>query len=58
MADPEIETRVVDYFIKHPSYSRDMVHVAAVACQIRDQLAEAGTVRFPLPAQKTISQSH
>ena len=58
MADPEIETRVADYFIKNPSYSRDAIHVAAVACGIGDELAEAGMVRVQIPAQKTISHSH
>ena len=58
MADPEIEKRVADYFIKNPSYSRDAIHVAAVACRIRDELAEAGKVRVPTPATKTGSHSH
>ena len=58
MADPEIEARVVDHFLKNPSYSRDAIHVAAVACQIRDERAEAGKVRVPTPAKKTISHSH
>jgi hypothetical protein len=41
MADPEIEARVADYFIKNPTFSRDMVHVAAVACRVRDESERA-----------------
>jgi hypothetical protein len=57
MADPEIEKRVVDYFTKNPSYSRDAIHVAAVACRIRAELAGAGKARVPIPAQKSVSHS-
>ena len=39
MADPVIEARVVEYFLKNPNFSRDAVHVAAVACQFRDEVA-------------------
>lgn len=33
--DPEIETRVEAYFRENPTFSRDAVHVAAVACQFK-----------------------
>lgn len=41
MNDPAVESQVEDYFLKNPSASRDMVHVAAVACRVRDELALA-----------------
>jgi len=43
--DPEIEQRVRAYFEKNPSFSRDAIHVAAVACQ----LAEQKTLKLPRP---------
>jgi hypothetical protein len=33
LADPKVETRVRKYFEDNPSYSRDAVHVAAIACR-------------------------
>ncbi len=44
IADPNVEARVVDYFLKNPNYSRDAVHVAAVACRFQAE-------RESLPAQ-------
>lgn len=35
LADTEIEARVREYFEQNPSYSRDAVHVAAVACRFQ-----------------------
>jgi len=32
LRDPEIEAKVRDYFERHPNYSCDLIHVAAVAC--------------------------
>lgn len=39
MADPEIEARVTEYFLQNPNFSRDAVHVAAVACRFREEAA-------------------
>ena len=39
MADPVVETRVLEHFLRYPSDSRDMVNIAAVACRVRDTLA-------------------
>jgi hypothetical protein len=38
MNDPAVEARVVEYFVKNPSFSRDAIHVAAVACRVREEL--------------------
>jgi hypothetical protein len=35
--DPDIETKVEAYFRDNPTYSRDAVHVAAVACQFKKE---------------------
>lgn len=33
LADPNVEARVSKYFEDNPSFSRDAVHVAAIACR-------------------------
>ena len=33
LADPNVEARVRKYFEDNPSFSRDAVHVAAIACR-------------------------
>jgi hypothetical protein len=33
LSDPNVETRVRKYFEGNPSFSRDAVHVAAIACR-------------------------
>ena len=35
--DPEIEKRVEAYFRENPGFSRDAVHVAAIACQFKKE---------------------
>ncbi len=45
LADTEIEARVSEYFLQNPSYSRDAVHVAAIACRFQ---AEKASVPAPL----------
>jgi len=35
--DPDIETKVEAYFRDNPSYHRDAVHVAAVACRFKKE---------------------
>ena len=35
--DPTIESRVREYFEKNPTFSRDPVHVAAVACRFAEE---------------------
>ena len=49
MADTEVEARVREYFLQNPNYSRDAVHVAAVACRFQ---AEKASV--PVPRGKSI----
>ncbi len=58
MNDPAVEARVKEYFLKNPTFSLDMIHVAAVACRVRDELTEAEKVRVPMPTKKTISHWH
>ena len=33
LADPNVESRVREYFEDNPGFSRDAVHVAAIACR-------------------------
>jgi hypothetical protein len=33
LADPNVEARVCKYFEDNPNFSRDAVHVAAIACR-------------------------
>lgn len=46
LGDPEIEAKVRDYFERHPNYSCDLIHVAAVACGF-----QAAKQRTTAPAQ-------
>lgn len=39
LEDTEVEARVREYFLQNPSYSRDAVHVAAVACRFQAEKA-------------------
>lgn len=39
--DPDIEKKVETYFQDNPTYSRDALHVAAVACQFKRHKAAA-----------------
>ena len=39
--NPEIEAKVQAYFRDNPNYSRDAVHVAAIACRFKKELVEA-----------------
>ena len=39
LADAEIEARAREYFLQNPSYSRDAVHVAAIACRFQAEKA-------------------
>ena len=48
LADTEIETRVREYFLQNPNYSRDAVHVAAIACRFQTEKASA-----PVPPAKS-----
>lgn len=47
LRDPEIEKAVESYFRENPTFSRDAVHVAAIACRMKkekvvaDRAAEA-----------------
>jgi hypothetical protein len=46
LAEPNVETRVREYFVDNPNYSRDAVHVAAIACHfaIESQSPDAPTL--------------
>ena len=55
--DPEIEKRVEAYFRDNPSFSRDAVHVAAIACQFKKELVMASRRQETTPRQETFSRS-
>ena len=55
--DPEIETRVEAYFRDNPSFSRDAVHVAAIACQFKKAQVVASRRQETTPRQETDSRS-
>ena len=44
LADTGIEARVREYFLQNPSYSRDAVHVAAIACRFHAEKAAVPAV--------------
>jgi hypothetical protein len=35
LEDPQIEAKVREYFERHPNYSCDLIHVAAIACSFQ-----------------------
>ena len=55
--DPEIEKRVEAYFRENPSFSRDAVHVAAVACQFKKEQVMASRRHEAAPRQETFSRT-
>ena len=55
--DPEIERRVEAYFRENPSFSRDAVHVAAVACQFKKEQVMAGRRQETASRQETFFRS-
>ena len=55
--DPEIEKRVEAYFRENPSFSRDAVHVAAIACQFKKEQVMASRRQETGPRQETCSQA-
>ena len=55
--DPEIEKRVEAYFRDNPSFSRDTVHVAAIACQFKKEQVVASRRQETTPRQETCSRS-
>lgn len=58
MSDPAVEELVLAYFRENPNYSRDMVHVAAVACRVREELAAEQRANATKATKKTVSLSH
>lgn len=58
MADPVVEARVLEHFLRYPSDSRDMVSIAAVACRVRDVLAAELSEDVAAPIEKIVSHSH
>jgi hypothetical protein len=55
--DPEIEARVEAYFRDNPGYSRDAVHVAAIACRFKKEQVEAKAAHPEQPVQWNIYYS-
>ena len=55
--DPEIEKRVEAYFRENPGFSRDAVHVAAIACQFKKEQVMASRRQEMAPQQDTFSRS-
>ncbi|MEO6739148.1 MAG: hypothetical protein ABIP20_02790 [Chthoniobacteraceae bacterium] len=55
--DPEIERKVVAYFRENPSFSRDAVHVAAVACQFKREKVIAEHQQETASRQETVFRS-
>ncbi len=58
MADPVVEARVLEHFVRYPSDSRDMLSIAAVACRVRDALAAEMRAEVAAPIEKIVSHSH
>ena len=54
--DPEIEKRVEAYFRDNPSFSRDAVHVAAIACQFKKEQVMASRREETALQQETFSR--
>ncbi|MEO6751232.1 MAG: hypothetical protein ABIP85_05595 [Chthoniobacteraceae bacterium] len=55
--DPEIEAKVEAYFRGNPSFSRDAVHVAAVACQFKREKVIAARQQETASRQETVFRS-
>ncbi len=55
--DPEIERKVEDYFRENPGFSRDAVHVAAVACRFKKERVMAGCRQEAASRQETFPRS-
>ena len=55
--DPEIERRVEAYFRDNPGFSRDAVHVAAVACQFKKEQVMANCRQDTAPRQENFSRA-
>jgi hypothetical protein len=51
LKDRQIEAKVREYFERHPNYSCDLIHVAAVACGF-----QAAKERNSVQTVKTLSQ--
>lgn len=41
LQDPQIEAEVRGYFERHPNYSRDLIHIAAVASRFQSDKERA-----------------
>ena len=54
--DPEIETKVEAYFRENPGFSRDAVHVAAVACRFKKEKITASQRHGGESRQETVSR--
>ncbi len=55
--DPEIETKVEAYFCENPSFSRDAVHVAAIACRFKKEKITASHRHGGEPRQESFSRA-
>ena len=54
--DPEIEMKVEAYFRENPSFSRDAVHVAAIACRFKKEKITASHRQGRVPQRETFSR--
>ena len=56
LMDTEIETRVSAYFDQNPNYSRDAVHVAAIACRFQAEKAARVPQRASILSNAVLSK--
>ncbi len=56
--DPQIEDRVREYFDRHPTYSCDLIHVAAVARGFQEATHPAAGLTPSIPTAKGILATH
>lgn len=55
LADPQIEARVVDHFESNPTFSRDAVHAAAIACRCRREKESLSVSRATIAQSNPVS---
>lgn len=56
LKDPAIEAQVQGYFERHPNYSCDLIHVAAVACAFHAAKQRAATRTHFIQTASTIAR--
>lgn len=55
--DPEVEAKVESYFRENPTFSRDAVHVAAVACRFKKETITASRGQEASSQRETFSRA-